>query len=181
MEQIDIKQLRQRLELQRQKIWEILSRMEHERRSLEVDSVQDSADRCVTSLSKESLFERSSQQRTLVRVIESARALLRSPRPGGEPDKHFTSLNEGLSGCRLPEVVKLDVAKRRRRETTKAVYGYGLKSRADQIAGPPNTVGPQTRKDAIVQGSDIVGHSALTAYWFASALSPARNAVARSM
>ena len=111
----------------------------------------------------------------------SARALLRSPRPGGEPDKHFTSLNEGLSGCRLPEVVKLDVAKRRRRETTKAVYGYGLKSRADQIAGPPNTVGPQTRKDAIVQGSDIVGHSALTAYWFASALSPARNAVARSM
>jgi DnaK suppressor protein len=72
MEQIDIKQLRQRLELQRQKIWEILSRMEHERRSLEVDSVQDSADRCVTSLSKESLFERSSQQRTLVRVIEAA-------------------------------------------------------------------------------------------------------------
>jgi DnaK suppressor protein len=72
MEQIDIEQLRQRLELQRQEIWEILSRMEHERQSLEVDSAQDSADRCVTSLSKESLFERSSQQRTLLRVIEVA-------------------------------------------------------------------------------------------------------------
>ena len=72
MEQIDMEQLRQRLELQRRDVWQSLGRMEQETRSLEVDFAQDSADRCVTSLSKESLFERSSQQWTLLRLIEAA-------------------------------------------------------------------------------------------------------------
>jgi DnaK suppressor protein len=72
MERIDIEQLRQKLESQRQEILQFPSRIEHETRSLDVDSSQDSADRCVTSSSKESLFERSSKRRTLLRLIESA-------------------------------------------------------------------------------------------------------------
>lgn len=69
MERIDIEQLRQKLELQRQEISEMLSRIEHERRSLGVDSAKDSADGCVTGLP---LLEWSSQQRTLLGMIEAA-------------------------------------------------------------------------------------------------------------
>ena len=44
MEQIDIEQLRQKLELQRQEVWQFLGRLEHETRALDVDSAQDGAD-----------------------------------------------------------------------------------------------------------------------------------------
>ena len=72
MEQIDIEQLRQKLELQRQEVWQFLGQLEHETRALDVDSAQDGADRCVVGMSKESLFERSNQRRTLLRLIEAA-------------------------------------------------------------------------------------------------------------
>jgi len=72
MQQIDIEQIRQKLELQRQEALHFLSQIEQETRSLDVDSTQDSADRRVISLSKESLFERSSRRRTVLRLIEAA-------------------------------------------------------------------------------------------------------------
>jgi DnaK suppressor protein len=49
-----------------------LRRLEQEVQSLDAEGTQDSADRCVSSLSKESLFERSSQRRTVLRLIEAA-------------------------------------------------------------------------------------------------------------
>lgn len=72
MERKDIQQLKQKLELQRQEILPFLSRLEQETRSLQDESTQDSADQCVLSLSKESLFERSSQRRTQLRLVEAA-------------------------------------------------------------------------------------------------------------
>jgi DnaK suppressor protein len=72
MERKVIMQLKQNLELQRREILPFLSQLEQETRSLQVDSTQDSADQCVLTLSKESLFERSSQRRTLLRLIEAA-------------------------------------------------------------------------------------------------------------
>lgn len=72
MEQIDIEQLRRRLELQRHDVWQFLSRLEHETRALDVDSAQESEDRYAIGFSKESLFERSNQRRTLLRLIEAS-------------------------------------------------------------------------------------------------------------
>jgi DnaK suppressor protein len=72
MERIELEQIRKKLEQQRAEILPFLSRLERETRSLDEDAAQDSADRCVINLSKESLFERSSQRRTLLRLIEAA-------------------------------------------------------------------------------------------------------------
>lgn len=72
MDKTNMKSLRQKLESQRQEILQYLSRLELETRSLDVDTTQDSADRCVLSMSKEALFERSSQRRTMLRLIEAA-------------------------------------------------------------------------------------------------------------
>jgi len=72
MEQGNIEQLRQKLEFQRHETREFLRRMDHEAMSLDAESTKDSADRCVISLSKEFLFERSSQRRTVLRLIEAA-------------------------------------------------------------------------------------------------------------
>jgi DnaK suppressor protein len=72
MDQVKLNQLKQKLELQQRESLEFLSRLEQERRSLEVDSTQDSGDQSVFSLSKESLFEHSSQRRRLLRLIEAA-------------------------------------------------------------------------------------------------------------
>jgi RNA polymerase-binding transcription factor len=72
MEQREIERLRQKLEFQRQEARQFLRQLEQEKRSLDVDGTQDSADRCVISITKESLFERSSQRRTVLRLIEAA-------------------------------------------------------------------------------------------------------------
>ena len=72
MKQADVERLRQKLEFQRDETRQFLRRMEQEAESLNADTTQDSADRCVISLSKEFLFERSSQRRTVLRLIESA-------------------------------------------------------------------------------------------------------------
>ena len=72
MEQRDIERLRQRLESQRHETRQFLRGVEQEAQALGADSVQDSADRSVISVSKEFLFERSSQRRTILRLIEAA-------------------------------------------------------------------------------------------------------------
>lgn len=72
MEQEDVERLRQKLEFQRHETRQFLRRLEQEAHSLDTDAIQDSADRCAISLSKESLFERSSQRRTVLRLIEAA-------------------------------------------------------------------------------------------------------------
>jgi len=72
MEQGDVERLRQKLEFQRHETRQFLRRLEQEVQSLDAEGTQDSADRCVSSLSKESLFERSSQRRTVLRLIEAA-------------------------------------------------------------------------------------------------------------
>jgi DnaK suppressor protein len=72
MDELEIGQLRKTLELQRQEAAQFLRQLEQETRSLDVDTTEDTADRCVSSMSKESLFEQSSQRRTILRLIEAA-------------------------------------------------------------------------------------------------------------
>jgi DnaK suppressor protein len=72
MKQANVERLRQKLEFQRHEAQQFLRRMEHEAKSLDVEATPDSADRCLISMSKESLFERSSQRRTVLRLIEAA-------------------------------------------------------------------------------------------------------------
>jgi DnaK suppressor protein len=72
MEQAGVERLKQKLEFQRHEARQGLRRMEQEAQSLNADTTQDSADRCVISVSKESLYERSSQRRTVLRLIEAA-------------------------------------------------------------------------------------------------------------
>lgn len=73
MDRLDIGQLRKKLEAQRKEVLQFLRQLNEETRTLDLDeATQDPADRCVTSLSKESLFEQSSQRRTILRLIEAA-------------------------------------------------------------------------------------------------------------
>jgi DnaK suppressor protein len=72
MEQGDIERLRQKLEFQRHETSQFLRRLDEEAQFLDADTTQESTDRSVISLSKESLFERSSQRRTVLRLIEAA-------------------------------------------------------------------------------------------------------------
>lgn len=72
MDKVEIEQFRRKLELQRQEVVQFLRQLEEERRSLDSDRTQDPADQCVSSLSKESLFEQSSQRRTILRLVEAA-------------------------------------------------------------------------------------------------------------
>ena len=72
MEQGDVERLRQKLEFQRHETRQFLRHLDQEARSLDAEAAQDSADRCVISLSREALFERSSQRRTVLGLIEAA-------------------------------------------------------------------------------------------------------------
>jgi DnaK suppressor protein len=72
MEEIEIQRLREKLELQRHEVLQFLRQLEQEKHSLEIDVAQDSADRCILNVTRESLFERSSQQRTVLRLIDAA-------------------------------------------------------------------------------------------------------------
>ena len=72
MEKVKIEQFGQNLENQRLEILRSLKQLEEETRSLEIDSTQDTADLCVSSMSKEALFQQSSQRRTVLRRIEAA-------------------------------------------------------------------------------------------------------------
>jgi DnaK suppressor protein len=72
MEKTKIEQFSHDLEIQRREILGSLRQLEQETRSLEIESTQDAADQCVTSMSKEALFQQSSQRRTILRRIEAA-------------------------------------------------------------------------------------------------------------
>jgi len=72
MEQRDIEHLRRKLELQRHEARQFLRECEQEAQSLDDKGKQQSADQCVSSMSKESLSERSSQRLTVLRLIEAA-------------------------------------------------------------------------------------------------------------
>lgn len=72
MQQADVERLRQKLEFQRTETRQFLRRLEQEAQSLDDDATQDTADQCAISFSKESVFERSSQRRTVLRLIEAA-------------------------------------------------------------------------------------------------------------
>jgi DnaK suppressor protein len=69
---IDIEQIADKLTRLRQQILEFLKRLDDETQELDTDSVQDIGDRSVLSMSKESLFERTSQQRIVLRMVEEA-------------------------------------------------------------------------------------------------------------
>jgi DnaK suppressor protein len=68
----ELAQLQDKLETQRQESMRFLERLRNESRSLDTDSAQDSADWCVVNMSKESIFEQSSQKRTVLRLIQAA-------------------------------------------------------------------------------------------------------------
>ena len=72
MEQREVERLRQKLEFQRHETRQFLRHMERETQSLDVEATQDSADRCIISVSKEALYERMSQRRTVLLLIEAA-------------------------------------------------------------------------------------------------------------
>jgi len=72
MEKTHRELIKRKLQLQREEVLQSINRVESEKHSLDLDSAKDSADRCVTSLSNESLFERSSQRRTVLRLIDAA-------------------------------------------------------------------------------------------------------------
>jgi len=72
VEQADVERLRQKLEFQRHETRQFLRRLEQDAQSLDVEVTPDSAERRAISESKEYLFERSSQRRTVLRLIEAA-------------------------------------------------------------------------------------------------------------
>jgi DnaK suppressor protein len=73
MEQRDVERLKQKLEFQRHETRLFLRHMEREAQSLGGEDTEDSAGR-VASVSKDYLVERSSQRRTVLRLIDAALA-----------------------------------------------------------------------------------------------------------
>ena len=69
---IDIERIADKLTRRHQQILEFLKRLDDDTQELDTDSVQDIGDRSVLSISKESLFERTSQQRIVLRMVEAA-------------------------------------------------------------------------------------------------------------
>ena len=69
---IDIDRITDKLRRRRQELPEFLKRLDDDMQELDTDSAQDIGDRSVLSMSKESLFESSSQQRIVLRMVEGA-------------------------------------------------------------------------------------------------------------
>lgn len=93
---IDIERFRQKLKLRRQQILEFLKRLDDETQALDRDSAQDIADRSVLDLSKESFFERTSQQRIVLRMVDGALG-----RISGRSFGVCTSCGDNISARRL--------------------------------------------------------------------------------
>ena len=70
----NIQRFQRYLEIHRDEAVRSLARLDSETRSLDVGQPQDVADLCITSLSKESLFQRSSERRRFLRTIQAALA-----------------------------------------------------------------------------------------------------------
>jgi DnaK suppressor protein len=69
---IEVERIRQKLKLRRKQILEFLKRLDDETQALDPDSAQDIADRSVLGMSKESLFEQTSHQRLVLRMVDGA-------------------------------------------------------------------------------------------------------------
>jgi DnaK suppressor protein len=69
---IKIGGIRQKLKLRRQQILEFLKRLNDDTQALDPDSARDIADRSVLGMSRESLFEQTSQQRLVLRMVDGA-------------------------------------------------------------------------------------------------------------
>lgn len=72
MNKTEISQLKKKLEAQRLELMSSLRQLDRETRSIEIDTTQDAADLSVSSMSKEALFQQSSQRRIVLRRIEAA-------------------------------------------------------------------------------------------------------------
>jgi RNA polymerase-binding transcription factor len=72
MGKTEIQRFRQKLESRREEALQSLSRLGIETRTLDIDSPQDSGDQSILNFSKESLFQRGSQRRHELRMIETA-------------------------------------------------------------------------------------------------------------
>ena len=72
MDNATIQRFQWKLEAYRDEAFRFLTRADAERRMLDRDDPQDFGDRCVTGLSRELLFQRSSHKRQLLQVIEKA-------------------------------------------------------------------------------------------------------------
>jgi len=71
-EKPEIRRFRRILEAHRDDVLKALSRLESERLTVDSEEPQDSADQSINSISKESLFQRSSDRRRLLRMIDAA-------------------------------------------------------------------------------------------------------------
>jgi DnaK suppressor protein len=74
MKNSEIQRFQSYLEIQREEVRRSLNRLQNETRSVDSACPQDAADLCTTSLFKESLFQRSSERRHFLRMIEAALA-----------------------------------------------------------------------------------------------------------
>jgi RNA polymerase-binding transcription factor len=74
MKNSEIQRFQRYLEIHRDEACRSLNRLQDETRSVDSAYPQDVADLCVTSLSKESLFQRSSERRNFLRLVEAALA-----------------------------------------------------------------------------------------------------------
>jgi DnaK suppressor protein len=74
MKSSEIQRFQRYLEIHREEALRSLTRLEDQTRSLDGGYPQDIADVCVSGLSKESLFQRTSERRHFLRIIEAALA-----------------------------------------------------------------------------------------------------------
>jgi DnaK suppressor protein len=74
MNSSELQRFHRYLEIHREEALRSLARLESETRSLDAGQPQDVADLCVTSMSKESLFQRTSERRRFLRIIQAALA-----------------------------------------------------------------------------------------------------------
>jgi RNA polymerase-binding transcription factor DksA len=72
MERAEIRRFRRKLDSDLEEALQFMKQLEIESYPLQVDSPQDSADRSITTLSKEAIFQQTSQRRMLFRMIEIA-------------------------------------------------------------------------------------------------------------
>jgi DnaK suppressor protein len=72
MDSCQIQRFRRFLEAHREEVLRSLNRLGDETRTVDFDYPQDAADMCITTLSKESLFLRTSRHRRQLQMIEAA-------------------------------------------------------------------------------------------------------------
>jgi DnaK suppressor protein len=72
MDNTKLQQFQRKLQVYRDEAFRSLTRADEERRTLDRDDPQDFGDLCVAGLSRELLFQRSSQKRQLLQMIDDA-------------------------------------------------------------------------------------------------------------